>query len=224
MNGIHDTSATEGFEGEGGFDPHAAARLLAHSRRRAQRELEFRSPWLSLAAAAVALVALGAIWLSVRGQHPYLGPTPAGLVVLYVLVAVRIGSVIFAHRRAQAGVSGRSTRQTRGEAAGLGVALVGVYGLMAALAVAGAGNGVVYGVYVVSATLIVMGAFWAGCSAVREDSYQLGLSIAVMLVAAGSAFAGPRGVWLSDGIGLCIVLLADTAVQSWRRRAAGSPT
>ena len=47
----------------------------------------------------------------------------------------------------------------------------------------------------------------------------IGISIAVMVVAAFSAFAGPRGVWLSDGIGLCIVLLADSAVQAGVVRA-----
>jgi hypothetical protein len=31
----------------------------------------------------VVLVALGAVWLSVRGQHPYKGPTATGLLVMY---------------------------------------------------------------------------------------------------------------------------------------------
>jgi DNA-binding MarR family transcriptional regulator len=39
----------------------------------------------------------------------------------------------------------------------------------------------------------------------REDWLHLGSSIAIMLVAAGSALAGPRGMWLSDGVGLCAV-------------------
>jgi DNA-binding MarR family transcriptional regulator len=38
----------------------------------------------------------------------------------------------------------------------------------------------------------------------------LGHAIAIVLVAAGSAFAERRGVWLSDGVGLRVVLL-DTA-------------
>ena len=66
--------------------------------------MDFRSPWLSLLAAAVALVAFGVVWLSVRGQHPYKGPTAAALVVLYAVVLIRIGTVVYAHRRARAGV------------------------------------------------------------------------------------------------------------------------
>jgi hypothetical protein len=98
------------------------------------------------------------------------------------------------------------------------VALLAVYVVMVALAVNGASDGVVYGVYVATATMLVLGTFGAARSAIREDWPQLGLSVAILLVAAGSAFAGPRGVWLSDGVGLCVVLLAYGAVQAWLLR------
>jgi hypothetical protein len=184
--------------------------------------LDFRSPWLTLIAAAVALIAFGAVWLSVRGQHPYKGPTALGLVALYAVVLVRIGTVAYAHRRATAGVTGRSVRQRRAEGAALVTALVAVYVVMAALAHDGASDAVVYGVYVVTATLIVLGTFWAARSAVQEDWLGLGLAIAIVLVAAGSAFAGPRGVWLSDGVGCCVVLLGYAAAQAWLLRAPRS--
>ncbi|MFZ0090009.1 MAG: hypothetical protein WAL63_10905 [Solirubrobacteraceae bacterium] len=222
MNGTPDISRAETYGDEGTLDPGEAARLLARTQRQAQRELDFRSPWLSLLAAAAALVAFGSVWLSVRGQHPYKYPTIVGLLGLYAVLAIRIGSVLYAHRRATAGVSGRSVRQTRGEGVALAVALIAVYLIMGALANAGASDGVVYGVYVATATMLVLGTFWAARSAIREDWPELGLSIAIMLVAAGSAFAGPRGVWLSNGVGLCVVLLAYSAVQAWQLRAARS--
>jgi hypothetical protein len=218
MNETFDSDTTD--EDERGLDPRDAARLLVQTQRRAQRELDFRSPWLSLLAAAAALVAFGAVWLSVRAQHPYKGPTVVGLLGLYAVVAIRIATVVYAHRRATAGVSGRSVSQRRAEGATLGVALVAVYVLMGALANNGASDAVVYGVYVGTATLIVLGTFWAARSALREDSMGLGLSIAIMLIAAGSAFAGPRGVWLSDGVGLCVVLLGYSAAQTWLLRAS----
>ena len=59
-----------------------AASLLERTQTEAQRELDFRSPWLSLVAAGVALLGFGVVWLSVRGQHPYKGPT-RGLLGLY---------------------------------------------------------------------------------------------------------------------------------------------
>jgi hypothetical protein len=222
MNGTFDRGTTDTREDEGGLDPRGAARLLAQTQRQARRGLDFRSPWLSLLAAGVVLVGFGAVWLSVRGQHPYTGPTAASLVVLYALVLIRIGSVVFAHRRASAGVTGRSVRLRRAEGAALAVALIAVYMLMAALGHDGAGHAVFYWVYGVTATLIVLGAFWAARSAVREDSHGLAVSIAIMLLAAGSALAGPRGMWLSDGVGLCVVLLGVSATRAWLRRTPRS--
>jgi hypothetical protein len=214
------TTETDGDEDR--LDPRQAAKLLVQTQRQAQRELDFRSPLLSLLAAVVVLVAFGAVWLSVRGQHPYTGPTAVSLVVLYAVVLIRIGTVAYAHRRATAGVSGRSVSQRRAEGAALTVALVAVYVVMGALAHDGASDGIVYGVYVVTATLLVLGTFWAARSAVREDWPGLGTSLALMLVAAGSAFAGPRGVWLSDGVGVCVVLVGLSAAQAWRLRASRS--
>jgi hypothetical protein len=222
MNGTDYEGTTETYEDEGGLDPREAARLLEETTRQTQRRLDFRSPWLSLLAAAAALVAFGSVWLSVRGQHPYKYPTVVGLLGLYAVVAIRIGSVVYAHRRAQAGVSGRSVQRRQAEGAALAVALVAVYVIMGALASAGASDGVVYGVYVVTATMLVLGTFGAARSAVREDWHELGVSIAVLVVAAGSAFAGPRGVWLSNGVGLCVVLLVNSAVQAWLLHAPRS--
>ncbi|HEX4034343.1 MAG TPA: hypothetical protein VHX66_07860 [Solirubrobacteraceae bacterium] len=218
MDGTHGREADD--EDPGGLDLHGTARLLVQTQRRAQRELDFRSPWLSLFAAAVVLVAFGAVWLSVRGQHPYKGPPAGDLAILYALLLIRIGTVVYAHRRAKAGVSGRSVTQERAEGVALVAALVAVYAMMAALANDGASDGVVYGVYVLTATLVVLGTFWAARSAVREEWLELGLAVTILLVAAGSAFAGPSGVWLSDGVGCCALLLAYSAAQAWRLRAA----
>jgi hypothetical protein len=104
------------------------------------------------------------------------------------------------------------------------VSLVAVYVLMAALVHDGAGHALFYWVYGVTATLIVLGAFWAARSAVCEDWHDLGVAIAIMLVAAGSALAGPRGMWLSDGVGLCVVLLAVSATRAGLLHAPRSDT
>src|SRR5579875_9653 len=190
------------------LDAGTAVRLLEGSRRAAERELGFRSPWLTAIAAVAVLVAFGAAWVSVLGQHPYRGPTWVALVVLLGVVLIRVVTVAVAHRRARAGVSGRSVRRERAEAAVVGAALVAVYAVMVALAVGGADDAVVYGLYVPTATLLVLGALWAARSAVLDDRAQLLVGLGLMLVATVSAFAGPYGVWLSDGIGCCAVLLA----------------
>ena len=55
-------------------------------------------------------------------------------------------------------------------------------------------------------------------AAVREDLQTLCAAIAVIAVFAGSAFAGPIGVWLSCGVGSCVVLLVLAGVQFRQRR------
>lgn len=224
MNGTTDIGNAGTYADEGGLDPHGAAKLLDQTRREAQRELDFRSPWLSVIAAVVALVGFGAVWLSVRGQHPFTGPTTASLWVLYPLIAIRIATVLYAHRRASAGVTGRSVKLRQAEIAAIAAALVAAYLLMFALADNGARHAAFYWMYGLTATLIVLGGCWATRSAVREEWQDFGICIAVVLVAAGSALAGPRGMWLGDGVGLCVLLLGAAAARAWLPRAARSET
>jgi hypothetical protein len=213
---MHGTRETQGGEG---LDPRDAARLLERTRRDAQRQLDLSSPLLSLLGAAVALVALGAVWLSVRGQHPYKGPTAAGLVVMYGILACWIATVVAFTRRATSGLSGRSLRQQRAYAAAIVTGLVGVSVFQGVLAHDGVSNGVVYGIYPLTAQLILLGTVSAAMQASREHWPGFGVGIAVAVVATASAFAGPAGVWLSDGVGLCIAILGYAAAQAWLRRA-----
>jgi hypothetical protein len=165
----------------------------------------------------VVLVALGVVWLSVRGQHPYKGPTAAALVLMYAVVFAWIGVVVTVTRRATAGVSGRSVRQQRAYGAVGVTAIVAVSVFQGALKHDGVSHAIVYGIYPVTAQLIVLGTFGAAIAAAREDWPALGVGIAVVLVAAGSAFAGTAGVWLSDGVGCCVAVLGYSAAQAWLR-------
>src|ERR1700742_2446551 len=78
------------------FDPQAAAQLLRQTTLDARRHFEPFPPWLLVIRALLALAAYGAIWLSVRGQHPYAHPTYAvgpaeaaiGIVNVIALTAV----------------------------------------------------------------------------------------------------------------------------------------
>jgi len=215
MNGTRDIHDTTTDEDVGGLDPREAARLLEQTTRDAQRRFDFRSPGLSLLGAAVALVAFGAIWLSVRGQHPYKGPTATGLVVMYGVLVCWIGAVVAVNRRAMSGLSGRSVRQQRASAAAVVTALVAVSVFQGVLKHDGVSAGIVYGIYPPTAQLIVLGALGATIASAREDWAAFGGTIAIMLIAAGSAFAGPAGVWLSDGVGCGVVVLGYGAARAW---------
>ena len=217
MNGTSEAHDTTTAEDGGGLDPREAARLLEQTTREAQRGFDMRSPLLSLLGAATVLVALGAVWLSVRGQHPYTGPTAAGLVVMYGVLICWIGVVVTVNRRAMTGLRGRSLRQQRGYAAVGVTALVAVSVFQGALRHYGVSHAIVYGIYPVTVQLIVLATLGAAIAATREDWPGLGVAIAILLVAAGSAFAGPAGVWLSDGLGCCGAVIGYSAAQAWVR-------
>jgi Na+/melibiose symporter-like transporter len=215
MTVTRDIDETEMAEDEGGFDPRAAADLLKQTRRRAERRFELRSPWLALVGAAVVVVAFGALWLSVRGQHPYKGPTAPALVFMYAVLIAWIGLVAKMTRRATAGVSGRSVRQLRAFGAAVVTALVAVSIFQGVLKQDGVSATIVYGIYPPTAQLIVLGALGAVNAASREQWPGFGVGIALMLIAAAAAFAGPVGVWLWDGIGCAIAVLGYAAAQAW---------
>jgi hypothetical protein len=219
VNDTGDISGTEMNDDERGLEPREAAELLEQTHREAQRGFAMSSPLLALLGAAVVLVALGAVWLSVRGQHPYKGPTAAGLLVMYGILACWIGVVVTFRRRAMAGLSGRSIRQERAYGVAVLTALVGVSVFQGVLKHDGVSLGIVYGTYPLTVQLIALGALGAAIAAAREEWPGFGVGIAVALVATGSAFAGPRGVWLSDGIGCAVVVLGYGAAQAWLRRS-----
>jgi len=58
-----------------------------------------------LVTALVVLIAYGAIWLSVRNQHPYTGPTLGALGVLYATLAAFGVLVAVVTRRAISGAA-----------------------------------------------------------------------------------------------------------------------
>src|SRR5476651_966661 len=157
MNEGNDTSETAPA-GEGGeLDPRAAAALLEQTKSRAQRQFDIRPPLLMLTGAVVALIAYGAVWLSVRGQHPYSGPSGTALVVLYTTLVLWVITFSLVFRRATRGVSGPSTRQRRAEGAVFGTIWIAVYVFQGALHHAGASAAIVYGIYPAVAPLIIVG-------------------------------------------------------------------
>lgn len=202
----------------GSFDPRQAAALLGQTTQQARRQFEPSPPWFLAVRAVMVLVAYGAVWLSVRGQHPYTHPTVAALPGVFAFVVVNLGATALLARRATAGVSGRS-RLLPAEIAVMAVVWVGVFAVMGVLASAGVSDTIVYGIYPAAVPLIAAGLAWAGIMAARANWRACGTALAVAVVGAVGVFAGPVGAWAVAGIGLCVVLLASAAVIAWRQRA-----
>ena len=198
---------------ESELSPEQAARLIRQTTRQAKRQFELRSPWVTLLGAAAWLAIYGTVWLSVRGQHPYKGPTGWALLVVFALIVVIvIANSVFIRRRT-AGVSGRSRRQGAYSGAAMVTAFVAAYVFMGALRYLGVSYAIVYGVYAAAGWLIVVGAAGVAIAAMREDLQLLCSGIALIAIAAGSSFAGPIGVWFFMGVGGFLALLALAAYQ-----------
>jgi hypothetical protein len=218
MNGRDDTDETAAADEGGELDPRAAAALLEQTTRRAQRQFDIRPPLLMLTAAVVVLVAYGAVWLSVRGQHPYSGPSSTALAELYGVLIVWAVVVVAFFRRATSGVSGRSSRERGIEGAAFATVWVTVYVFQGALHHAGASHAIVYGIYPAAAPIIIVGSAAATYMAAKENWPWVGFALAAVALAAIGSFAGPAGVWAVIGIGLCVLLVIRTAVRVWLRR------
>src|SRR5450631_2727145 len=104
MNHTPDTTTTAGNGGN--FDPQQAAALLGQTTQQARRKLAPSPPWLLTTRAVAVLAALGAIWLSVRGQHPYHGPTAADIPILVAFIVLNFAATVAVRERAVAGVRG----------------------------------------------------------------------------------------------------------------------
>jgi hypothetical protein len=194
------------------FDPQQAAALLDQTTQQARRQLEPSQPWLLAIRAVLVFFALGAIWLSVRGQHPYKGPTGADIPILVGFIIVNFTATVTVRRRAIAGVSGR-TRFSEGEIAVLIASFVAT--LVAMLGLASAG--VSFAFYPTS-VLVIPGLAWAALNVARSNRRGLALGLAIVVIGIVGAFAGPAGAWAVAAVGFCAVLLGDAAVIIWQQR------
>ena len=198
--------------GHGGtFGPEQAATLLDQTTRQARRQFQPSPPWLLATRAVMVMAGLGAIWLSVRGQHPYRGPTAADILVLIAFIVLNFTATVAVRRHAIAGVSGPS-RFSQGEIIVLVLSFVAAILLMVGLGSAG----VSFAFYPTS-VMVVPGLAWAVISAARANRGQIATGLAVVVIGVVGAFAGPAGSWAVAAVGLCVILLGSAAV-AWRQR------
>ncbi len=210
MNHTSDTTAA----GNGGtLGPEQAAALLDQTTQQARRKFQPSPPWLLVTRAVMVLAALGAIWLSVRGQHPYRGPTAADIPVLVAFIVINFAATVAVRRHATAGVSGRS-RFSQGEITVLVLAIVAAVVAMAGLGAAG----VDFATYPTS-VLVIPGLAWTVLMAARANWRGLATGLAIVVIGIVGAFAGPAGAWAVAAVGLCVMLLGSAAAIAWQQRA-----
>jgi hypothetical protein len=210
MNPTSDTTTSSGSGGD--FDPRQAAALLDQTTAQARRKLTPSPPWLLAARAVAVLAALGAIWLTVRGQHPYTGPTGADIPILIGFVVLNFAATVAVRQHAMTGVRG-TTRFRPAEITILALSWAVVPVLMWALHAAGAS----FALYPTT-VLIVPGLVWAAVQARREGWRGTAVGLGLAATGVAGAFAGPAGSWAVAGLGLCAVLLGKAAAVARRQR------
>jgi hypothetical protein len=204
-------------EEEGGeLDPRAAAALLEQTTREAERQFGDQPAFILFVAALTVLIAYGAVWFSVRHQHPYSGPTGTALGVLYGVLAVWIVFVATVLRRR---LHGRSSPRRQLETAVFASIWICVYIFQGALYHVDHNHAVAYGVWPAVAPLLVVGSGAGGYAAARGRRVDAALAVAVVALAAIGAFAGPADVWGVMGVGLCALCLLGGAARHWQSRS-----
>ncbi len=206
MNPTPDTTASPG--NGGGFDARQAAALLDQTTGQARRKFAPSPPWLLAARAAAVLAALGAIWLSVRGQHPYKGPTAADIPILIAFIAVNFAATVAVRQHAMSGIRG-TTRFRPAEITVLVASWIATIAFMGALGAAGASFA-----WYPTTVLIIPGLAWAAVMGARAGWRGSVMGLAVAATGIAGAFAGPAGSWAVAAIGLCAVLLGNAAATA----------
>jgi hypothetical protein len=206
-----------GTEEERDMDVQEAAKILEQARAKAQHDLRTTHPAIYGTWALVYFIGFGAIWLSVRGQHPYHAPAPEAILGVFLLAGVALAVTAAVVSRAASGVGGASDMRRRISYLTLAVGYVGVLVLEAALDHAGASQRTL-GVYGAAAPILLMGLVFAAGSAARMDWTVFGFGVWLIAAAALSGFAGPAGVWgvLALAVGGAFSVLAAMAMRQIR--------
>jgi hypothetical protein len=214
MQGTHDIDEPSSAHDGDTLDPREAARLLTKTERDAKHQFDLSPPLLTVFMGVVILAGYAVLWLSVRGQHPYKGPSGGAIALVYAAVAVAIALTVKVYRRTTAGVSGPNKRQQQVEGVAILISFIGSPILQGALRHYGASDALVYGVIPAAAPLIIVGTTVLGVAGSKEDWPQFGAALMVVIGGMIAAFVGPIDAWLVAGIALFIGVATHAALTA----------
>ena len=199
------------------LDPSAAAALLKQAQDHARGEFAIKQPLLYAAWGVAWFIGTSAMWLSVRGQHPYRGPAGWSVAILIVLIVAAIAATVYITSRATWGVGGTSARQ--GTIFGLcwPAGFVALFLVEGALSHAGASASVM-GVVGAVGPLLVTGLIYVTAAAMWVDWTMLVLGGWLLVVAAAGGWAGPVGALAVDALAGGGGFLAAAAFVAWKKQ------
>lgn len=203
---------------EEAMDVRTAADLMLETRERARNALEVRLPPVYAAWGVAWLGGLGAMWLSVRDQHPYRDPSGLSSAVLGVLSCLAVTVTITVVIRATRGVGGVSPLQGRMYGVAWLLGFSAVFVIDAALASHGASHAV-QGIAYATAPVVVTALIYLVGAAVWLDISMFILGAWLAVVSGVAAWTGPVGVLAIEALAGGGGFLLAAALVLRRRRA-----
>jgi hypothetical protein len=203
---------------EEAMDVRAAADLMRQTQERTRDALEFRLAPVYAAWGVAWLGGLGAMWLSVRGQHPYREPSGLSSAVLGVLSCLAVAVTITMVIRASRGVGGVSPLQGRMYGVTWLLGFSAVFAIDGALAGHGASRAV-QGIAFATAPVVVTALIYLLGAAVWLDISMFILGVWLAVVSAAAAWTGPVGVLAIEALAGGGAFLLAAALLLRRRRA-----
>lgn len=208
-----------------GFDPMQALRVADEQARRVRASLDVRLHEQFAVWGLAWLVGLGLMWLEIRTQSPYAGPTARSGVPFGVLLLIAGAFTGLRIRQATVGLGG-ADEDWRGAMTGLGWGLgfLGYFGLSGALARAGA-EPAILGIVGVVVPLLVVGLNYIFGAAVWGARPMGALGAWMLVLAAAAGFTGPvTATLLGAVLGGGAFLVAAAWLWLGRRRRGESWT
>ena len=175
-----------------GMDAQGAAVIMQQAREQAASELRVRRPLLFVTWGLALLIGYGAMWLSVRGQHPFHGPAWQTLLLSFLLLLIALVVTAQIVDWAASGIGGRSQVQRGIFALAVAAGYAALLIEKTAMASAGASRPV-QAVLGATAPMLAAGLVFVATSAVaaRLNWARLALGLWLLAVAAGGAWGGP---------------------------------
>lgn len=181
------------------MDARAAAALMQEKRSRARDALQVRLPLMYAGWGVAWLAGIGVMWLSVRTQRPYRGPSSAAVGVLSALIVAAIAISIVTSARSARGVHGPSVLQRRIYGLSWPIGFAALFGIVGALGDHGA-SAAVMGIIGATGPVLVTSLIYLVGAATWLDRSMLALGAWLALVAAAGAATGPVTVLLIEAL------------------------
>jgi hypothetical protein len=179
------------------LEPRAAAALIQQTMDNTRRSLNVKAPLLYAGWGVAWLFGLGAMWLSVRTQSPYHGPSAGPATILGALITGAVVLTIVTIARATKGLSGQSEIQGRIFGLSWPIGFTALGAVEAALGRQGASD-IVMGLVGAAGPLLITSVIYLVGAAVWLEWSMFVMGAWLALVTAVGVWTGPVTVLLVE--------------------------